>query len=263
MPNLYRIIDRHVLVVTALALAATWLCIRWGLRAELPFELIAIAVVFPTAFGIGAAHHRREQALEAMANLRGTIVSIYYAHRDWPGGDRNCGPRAATLGVRLYAAVCRALDCPPGERCDARLAASRAFSELSESIEALKTAGVAGAETSRANQFLNHGIREFERLRAIAEYRTSDALRAYSKFFLNVLPVAFAPFYAHVASASAAGFGYAVAVAFAVVLVGLDNVQDGLENPFDGIGPDDVRIHDDGELFWIDGATGDTGGGQA
>ena len=42
-----------------------------------------------------------------------------------------------------------------------------------------------------------------------------------------------------------------MAVAFAFVLVGLDNIQDALENPFDGIGVDDVDLEADGELYWL------------
>lgn len=255
-----RIFDLHALAVAALALAATWACLRFEVRADLPSELIAIAVVFPTAFGIAAAHRRRETALEALANLRGVLASIYYAHRDWTAGtDQSHAGRAAALVRRLYAAVGRALSSPPARRGAPRADVARGFSDLSASIETLKTAGVPGAETSRANQFLNHGLREYERLRAIADYRTADSLRAYSKVFLNLLPVLFAPYYAEIAAeAGHPAFGYAVALAFALVLVGLDNVQDGLENPFDGLGVDDVRLDEGGDLFWPGDAVADT-----
>jgi hypothetical protein len=36
--------------------------------------------------------------------------------------------------------------------------------------------------------------------------------------------------------------GYVVAVLYTVVLVSLDNIQDDLENPFDGAGADDLRL---------------------
>jgi len=256
-----RIFDLHVLAVALLALAATWACLRLDVRADLPSELIAIAVVFPTAFGIAAAHRRREQALEALANLRGVLASIYYAHRDWSAPtDQPSAKRAGALVRRFGAALARALRSPPLDRAAARAEVARGFSDMSASIEALKTLGVSGSETSRAQQFLNHGVREFERLRAIADYRTADSLRAYSKVFLNVLPVLFAPYYAHVAAeAGHALFGYGVALAFALVLVGLDNVQDGLENPFDGLGVDDVRLDAAGDLAFLE----DDAGGQA
>lgn len=253
MRNLSRIFDWHVALVAALTVGATWLCMRWAVQSDLPFELIAIAVVFPTAFSIAAAHRRREEALMSLGSLRAVIVSIYYAHRDWVRQDSaDHANRAREISGRLYGAVCAALASSAVDREDKRIAVSDAFSDLSRSIELLKRDGVHESETSRANQFLNHGVREFERLRTIADYRTSDSLRAFSKLFLNVLPVLFSPFYAHVAhEAGQPLFGYAVALAFALVLVGLDNVQDGLEDPFDGIGADDVRLDLAGELFWL------------
>lgn len=250
--NWFRIFDLHTAVVTVLTLVATFACMRFGVRADLPFELIAIAVVFPTAFSISAAHRRREEALAALASLRSHIASLYYAHRDWVRGDPAHAQRASALGARLYAAVCAALACRPELRSMTRAQVSEAFSDVSLSIEALRAAGIPGSETSRANQFLNLAIRDFERLRTIADYRTSDSMRAYSKVFLNLFPVLFAPFYAHVAvEGGHALFGYGVALAFALVLVGLDNVQDGLENPFDGWGADDVRLNDHADLFWL------------
>lgn len=252
MTNLFRIFDLHVAVVAALTLAATWMCLNYGVQSDLPFELIAIAVVFPTAFSIAAAHRRREDALESLASLRAMIVAIYYAHRDWIAGQPEHALRARGISGKLYGAVCAALACKPDARMEKRLSVADAFSELSESIETLKRAGVSGGEISRANQFLYNGVRDFEKLRAIADYRTSSSLRAFSKLFLNILPVLFAPFYAHVAQeAGHPLFGYAVALAFALVLVGLDNVQDGLEDPFDGIGVDDVKLDVAGELFWL------------
>lgn len=250
--GLFRIFDWHVAVVAGLALAATWLCLTLGVQGDLPFELIAIAVVFPTAFSIAAAHRRREDALEALASLRAMIVAIFYAHRDWIVEGAEHARRARAIGGRLYGAVCAALACGLDERMTKRLSVAAAFSDLSESIDTLKRAGVSGGEISRANQFLYNGIRDFEKLRAIADYRTSDAIRTFSKLFLNILPVLFAPFYAHVAhEAGHPLFAYGVALAFALVLVGLDNVQDGLEDPFDGIGEDDVKLDLAGELFWL------------
>jgi hypothetical protein len=250
--NLFRIFDWQVLAVAALSLAATWACMHYEVRADLPFELIAIAVVFPTAFAIGAAHKRREQALEALASIRAGIVSIYYAHRDWIVDNTGHVERMMGISGRLYGAVCAALACAVGERTAKRQAVANAASDMSKSIELLKRAGVSGGEISRANQFLYNAIKDFERLRTIADYRSSVTMRTFSKLFLNVLPVLFAPFYAHVAhEAGHPLFGYGVAVAFALVLVGLDNVQDGLEDPFDGIGADDVRLGEAGELFWL------------
>ena len=36
--------------------------------------------------------------------------------------------------------------------------------------------------------------------------------------------------------------GYAVAVIYSLVLVTLDNIQEDLEDPYDGVGEDDVQL---------------------
>ena len=44
------------------------------------------------------------------------------------------------------------------------------------------------------------------------------------------------------ASLKAHAVGYGVAVIYSVVLVSLDNIQEDLENPFDGVGDDDMNL---------------------
>jgi hypothetical protein len=107
----------------------------------------------------------------------------------------------------------------------------------------VREAGVPANEISRANQFLEAMIFDFEVMNNIARYRTPVALRAYSRLFLNSFPILFGPHFASVAYPEHPIFGYAVAVLYSVVLVSLDNIQDHLENPFDGVGADDLRLN--------------------
>lgn len=249
--NFVKIFDWHVLLISALACGATYLCIDNGIAANLPTSLIAVAIVFPIVFSINAAYTRREEALRYLGLVRATIASLYLAHRDWVGDGDIHGPRAATLGRDLHRAITEALSATTQDRPAARLKVRTCFSALSRSIETLRAAGLSSTEVSRVNNYLNLAITEFERLRAISDYRTPAALRAYSKVYLNIFPMLFAPLYASIAANAGVPFGYAMAVAFAVVLVGLDNIQDALENPFDGIGVDDVNLDDDAELYWL------------
>ncbi len=59
----FRIFDLQVALIAALAVAATWGCIAYGIRSDLPSSLIAVAIVFPIVFSIGAAYQRRETDL--------------------------------------------------------------------------------------------------------------------------------------------------------------------------------------------------------
>ena len=74
--NFVRIFDWHVLLVTAFACAATYLCIDHEIAADLPTSLIAVAIVFPIVFSINAAYTRREEALRYLGLVRATIASV-------------------------------------------------------------------------------------------------------------------------------------------------------------------------------------------
>ena len=246
------IFDWHVLLVAALACGATYICLDLGIAADLPTSLIAVSIVFPIVFSINAAYTRREEALRYLGLVRASIASIYLAHRDWvASAQKDHESRAAALGRALYGSICDALAADAQTRPRARVAVRDGFSDFSRSIEQLRASGLSSTEVSRVNNYLNLAITEFERLRAISDYRTPASLRAYSKVYLNIFPMLYAPLYASIGQSAGIIFGYAVAVAFAFVLVGLDNIQDALENPFDGIGLDDVDLNAEGELYWL------------
>jgi predicted membrane chloride channel (bestrophin family) len=233
------VIDRHTLVVTVLALLAVFLCRRVGLVLELPFDLLGIAVVFPIVFSINSAYRRREDALKLFASLRASAVGLYFAHRDWPAAPDPARLESARQTIQAaFAAMIQHLQ---DSSADTH-AVYASFSQVSRSIEALRQAHVAPTELSRASQYLRFLVFDFEQLSNIARYRTPLSLRAYSRVFLNLFPVVFAPHFAHVAYPKYAAVGYLLAVLYSLVLVGLDNVQDQLENPFDLLGPDDLRF---------------------
>ena len=92
------------------------------------------------------------------------------------------------------------------------------------------------------NQYLSKMMIDYENLKIIYNYRTPITLRAYSKVFLHVFPIIYAPYFAFIAQEFPAGLGYMLPVLFSFVLVSLDNIQGHLENPFDQIGEDDIRL---------------------
>lgn len=236
------VLDRHTLAVCLLSLASTFTAHQLGLAAEMPTTIISIAVIFPIVFSINAAYARREEALRYLAVLRANAAGIYYAHRDWDGGD---GDRARAAAVELCAtmvAVRESLQsvAPAGPRRDAAVYAS--ISALSRTVEGLRAGGLSGTEVSRANQYLRGMLESFELLRNIASYRTPVPLRAYSHVFLNAFPILFGPYFAHIGDRYYPVIGYLIAALYAVVLVSLDNIQEELENPFDSRGSDDVRL---------------------
>ncbi|MFK7896544.1 MAG: hypothetical protein AB8G23_11950 [Myxococcota bacterium] len=234
-----RIIDLKMIIVIALALGSTYVSIRFGVLIDMPLELIGIAIVFPIVFSISQAFTRREAALTELAEFKSNLVAIVLAHRDWPETKRSEDSiRIQGITVRLYSNVQEFLR---EDRSADLNTVYDAFSGISKSNEILRReVGVPPNEIARLNQHLKIAMTNFEKLRNIAVYRTPRSLRAFTGFFLSSFPILFGPYFAFLSSTSFPAVGYCVAVIYTVVLVGLDHIQEDLENPYDGIGVDDI-----------------------
>lgn len=245
LKNFFEIVDVHMIIVTVLSLILTYLCLCFGFQSDLPSGFVGIAIVFPVVFSINAAYRRREQALGYFADLKAHLVSLYYAHRDWvPETKTDASHRDRFRSVSLETLTKLHLylkNTQTGTEDNIR-DIYRQFSAMSELNEEMRTFGVPANEVSRANQYVRAVIIDFEKLRNICLYRTPIPLRAYSRIFLSVFPVIFGPFFAHIAKESYPAVGYVLAVLYSVVLVSLDHIQEDLENPFDEIGEDDIRL---------------------
>jgi hypothetical protein len=228
-------------VVGILAIGSTHACIRLGLLVDMPLEIAGIAIVFPIVFSIGQAFQRRERALSELAEFEATLQAVGLAHRDWPSSDSSAhAARAGRLAEAIDERV-RSLLRSPGPAIEAEV--DELFSELSSSIERLRDEGnVSATEISRLNQYLRQSIASTKQMRNIAVYRTPRALRSFTRVFLTIFPVVFGPYFAYLASPSYPAIAYGIAILYTVVLVGLDNIQEGLENPYDGIGVDDIHL---------------------
>lgn len=118
------------------------------------------------------------------------------------------------------------------------------FSELSLFIRnELRQAGMAYGEVSRCNQYLSKMVLAFEQVKHVYQYRTPRTLRAFSDFFITVLPPLYGPYFVYLANDYSSGLVYVMPILFAVILVSLGNIQSHLENPFDQVGQDDVMIN--------------------
>lgn len=236
-----RIVNAQMIGITALSLLATLLCQLVGLRSDIPTTLISIALVFPIGFSINAAYRRREEALTYLAGLKSYVVALFYAHRDWLVGDST--GEVARVTPLLHELAETLEDYLAGARANVAQVQQiyAQFSEISRSLTALREAGVSPTETSRVQQYLRGAVFEFERLSTILLYRTPAALRAYSSVFLNTFPILFAPYFAFLAQQDLF-LGYFTSILYSLVLVGLENIQEQLESPFDQIGMDDIRL---------------------
>ncbi|MBM4158299.1 MAG: bestrophin [Ignavibacteria bacterium] len=244
LKSLILIINIKSVIITVLSLIATYLCLHFGIMADLPQTVIGIAVVFPIVFSIGSAYQRRENALKDYSNLKAHSRSIYLAARDW-FEDENPEQLAAVKQIILDLLIsCREFfTAERDEKEEKEIIVYKNYSKLSLFIKDLRIRGMQVGELSRVNQYLSKMLEAFENLKHVSQYRTPITLRAYSRFFITLTPILYAPYFAFIGKNISLELTMITPLLMSVVLVGLDNIQDHLENPFDQIGEDDVKIH--------------------
>jgi len=247
------LISKKAIIVAGLSALATFLCRRYGITADFPLTLIAIAIVFPIVFSIGGAYKRREAALDDYGSIKAHGRAIYLAARDWL---EESDPALLTearqlLGDTLIA--CRTMFTKPVAEMEINeKEVYRSFSRISLFIRDLRHKGLSSGEVSRCNQFLSKMMVAFESVKHIYQYRTPLSLRTYSNVFIVILPIAYGPYFASVAPEQHPLLAYLLPVLFSVILVSLDNIQGHLENPFDQIGQDDVIINAEKYIAGLD-----------
>jgi len=239
------IVNLKTLLVTAMAISSTFLCLRYQVVADFPLTLIATAVVFPIVFSIGGAYKRREAALDAYGSMKAHGRAVFFAVRDWLDAPDNEAVEEAKHLLGAFLCASRTLFTQPREAMtENEEAVYREFSNLSRFIRTqLRARGLTSTEVSRCNQYLSKMIIAFEKVKHIYQYRTPQTLRAFSDVFIIVLPVLYGPHFAEIAGDDSGLLAYVMPVLFSVVLVCLDIIQEHLEDPFDQIGEDDIAIN--------------------
>ncbi len=243
----FQLVTLRGIVISAIAAGVTYGCYALDLWADIPSAIVSVAIIFPIVFSINAAYTRREKALRSLSKIKAHLLNIFYAHRDiYQGDDKEKVQYAETKIVTLLEEIERYFTEQEGEDEEIRLTrVYKHFSDLMKSISSLQ-GNIGGF--SRYVQSHRTATQEFENMRNILIYRTPVSLRSYSYIFLNLFPILFAPFFAYLSNEYFFGLGFGVAVFYTFILVGLDKIQDDLEDPFDQEGSDDIRFQSDEDI---------------
>ena len=249
MKSVTKVINGKTILVAALSIFSTHYCIENNFVADFPFTIITIAVVFPIVFSIGGAYKRRESALDKYGIMKAHARAMFFATRHWlDKPNKKTSDKLKVLLGELFFATDKTFTGSMEKLRSNERDVYRAFNHLSEFIKTdLRGNGLASGECSRCNQYLSKMMVAFENVKHIYQYRTPTSLRAFSDFFIILLPFIYGPYFAYLATEVSVGLEFVMPVLFSVVLVALDNIQAQLENPFDKIGEDDIHINT--ELF--------------
>jgi len=238
------IINLKTLIITALAIISTMICLHFHIKANFPLTLISTAIVFPIVFSIGGAYKRREIALDEYGSIKAHGRALYFAVSHWLENPPKELKTELKDHLKQLLESCKTMFTHPVKELEIHeKGVYDSFKELSEFIKSMRSHGLPSGEASRSNQFLSKMMISFERIKHIYQYRTPRTLRTYSDIFIVILPIIYGPHFAENATNFSYGLQFAVPVLFSVILVALDNIQSHLENPFDQEGEDDVHIN--------------------
>jgi predicted membrane chloride channel (bestrophin family) len=238
------IINMKTILLSIVSILSTYICVVYNATGDFPLTLVSL-VIFPIVFSIGGAYTRRENALKHYGAMKAHGRAIYLASRDWVSNQTDEEDAKIKQIMLNLLASCRELFHNSEMQIDDREKEVYSFfSELSIFIKEFRNRGMNSGEVSRANAFLSKMFDSFENMKHIYQYRTPVTLRAYSKVFIYLMPILFAPYFAHlVLNESTTSLAYIMPVFLTFILVSLDNIQDHLENPFDQVGEDDIKIN--------------------
>ena len=239
------IINLQTLVISALSVISTAICIHYKYEADFPLTLIATSIVFPIVFSIGGAYKRREAALKEYAAIKGYLRAIYFVSRDWLDQPKPKNiDKMKNLIHDFFNNFRTMFSNPKSDLMQNEEKVYSNFSDFSRYIKyELRGEGLSTGECSRTNQYLQKMIISFESIKHIYQYRTPITLRSFSSLFIRVLPIVYGPYFAYKAEEMSWGLEYVIPVLLTMILVSLDNIQEHLENPFDQVGEDDIKIN--------------------
>ena len=239
--SIWLIINYKTLIITTLAVTSTWFCDRFGLIADFPLTLVGIAIVFPIVFSISSAYGRRERALSYLADFKAHSLALYHASKDWIEGDADYHERIKQNLVGLFKDL-KKLFTHTGDLHKKERRLYKRITTISILLQEFRAHGLQVGEVSRVSQYLSKMIIDLENMKMILHYRTPITLRAYSKIFIYSFPIIYGPYFAYTEHEYAHGLEYVLPVLFSFILVSLDNIQVHLENPYDQVGEDDIKL---------------------
>lgn len=231
---------------------------------KIDFSFLAFAVVFPLTFLISSTFARREQALAFLADFKSSLLStaLFTLAVDWPAQDSTYNGRLSLPKhfnaqvvkdcCELVKLVYEYLSMPQvahgrnhvfwnKQKATKRIHALQNgivqdindyLYDFNMHTEEMKRHGFPSGEASRLHQYHSYMQQRFEHLRQFKYYRTPQATRSFGRVYILVLPWFTGPYWAWMAEGTFYWFAIISSAFTFLVLLGLLNAQQGLEDPF-------------------------------
>ena len=233
------IIDRKTIYVVLLCIVLTHLCFRFKFSFDLNVTLFSIAIIFPLVFTIREAFKARDSILELLSVFKSSLNAVYYCFANSKKlSDEKKDFIAASLN-EISLLFFNALKTDEYHPEEVRAKLDEVYEFLEKNRE-----GVSTGAAFKIIRFLKDVHESVENTIGLKMHGTPISLRAYCLVFIYMFPFIFVPTLIYDLRASEAWVVYSLASVHGFILISLYNVQDAMEDPFDQIGLDDIRLEE-------------------
>ncbi|MFT7286120.1 MAG: hypothetical protein ACI87W_000224 [Halieaceae bacterium] len=233
------IIDAKACALIVLCIAVTYCCYRFDLSFNLNITLFSIAVIFPLVFTIREAFKRRDNALKFLSLFKASMGSVHFCFEQCTKLNPEKRAEVARLLHQVSASFFEALGSGDGNNRRAEEAINEVFYFIQRNRNAM-SAGLI-LKIIRFIQDVNDGM---ENTISLKMHGTPISMRAYCLVFVFIFPFIFVPTIVHQMEGVPVLVTYLLSVLHGFILIALYNVQSQMENPFDQIGLDDIKLEE-------------------
>lgn len=238
-------INSTTLLLCLTCVVVQHLSYRFDIAYSLNITLFSIAVVFPLVFTIREAFKRRDCALKFLSLFKASMASVHYCFEQCKKLDSE---KKAEITARLEdisMLFFKALATQDGKACvetngrQAEEAVNEIFHFIQRNNDALSS-----GLTLKIIRFVQDVNESVENTISLKMHGTPISMRAYCLVFVFLFPLVFAPTVVYHLPNAHPVISYGLAILHGFVLISLFNVQTHMENPFDQVGLDDIKLEE-------------------
>ena len=239
MQKYLAIINLKTGYVLALCMFITYLCFLFEFSYRLNITLFSIAVIFPLVFTIREAFRRRDSVIKLLSVFKSSLNATYYC---FANNDKLSDQDKAFVSDQLESISVLFFNALRGNGYDSE----GVRSELNEVFEFLENhrSAISNGTALKIIKFLKDVHESIENTVGLKMHGTPVSLRAYCLVFIYVFPLIFIPTLVQDIGTNPHWIVYSLAAVHGFILISLYNVQDAMENPFDQIGLDDIKLEE-------------------
>ncbi|MDG2175787.1 MAG: hypothetical protein P8M72_06630 [Gammaproteobacteria bacterium] len=232
------IMNHRSLIIAVLCIIVTFFCLRFDFSYDVDLIIFSIAIIFPLVFTIREAFRRRQHAIRLLSTLKASISAFYFSLENSNKLDEEEKQQVHVMMNSLSETFIDGLmDRQNGSISIVREQVRDIYNFVDTNRNSIS--GNASLKLIRLVQDIQECI---ENLNGIKIHGTPVSLRAYCLIFIYILPFIFTPTLLFSLSNHPSWLIYALSILHGFILISLYNLQDHIEDPFDQLGLDDIKL---------------------